>query len=248
MKTVIFTSYFSVKKHPNNPNDTAVIGRDFDGRVLQNSFNYISQWYNSIVNTGISGRIFYDNLADDFIKKYSTEKIQFIKVSPSDYSNNDWRFFCYRNYLEDHSFDNIFLTDGSDVKVVKNPSLIISEYPDIDLFVCKDSIMLNNFPYCQLHEQVGWSNLEWFIKNQNNLPLINMGVIGGSYKNIKEFLQAFCTTRIRLGTPDFNSDMWVGQYVFRQILSDKKIMIGEPFTSNFKSYEDDRKDVYFIHK
>ena len=248
MNTVIFTSYFSVKKHPNDPNDNAVIGRDSDGRVLQNNFEYISKWYNSVVDTKISARIFYDNLTEDFIQKYSTEKINFIKVNTSDYSNNDWRFFCYRNYLENNFFDSVFLTDGSDVKVVKDPGLILSEYPDTDLFVCKDNIMLNQFPYLQLHKQVGWDNLDWFIQNQNSLPLINMGVIGGSYTNIKKFLNAFCTTRIRLGAPDFNSDMWIGQYVFRQILSDKKIMIGEPFTSNFKSYEDDRKDVCFIHK
>jgi hypothetical protein len=248
MNTVIFTSYFSVKEHPNNPNDNAVIGRGSDGRVLQNNFEYISAWYNSIINIGVSARIFYDNLTEDFIKKYTTDKIQFIKVNISDYSNNDWRFFCYRNYLENNNFDSVFLTDGSDVKVVKNPSLILSEYPDTDLFVCKDSITLGQFPYCQLHQQVGWDNLDWFIKNKNNLPLINMGVIGGSYSNIQTFLDAFCTTRIRLGAPEFNSDMWIGQYVFRQVLSYKKNMIGEPFTSNFKSYEDDRTDVYFIHK
>jgi len=248
MNTVIFTSYFSLKKHPNDPNDNAVIGRDSDGRVIQNNFQYISQWYNSVVNAGVFGRIFYDNLEDDFIKKYTTEKIQFVRVNISQYSNNDWRFFCYRNYLENNYFDSVFLTDGSDVKVVKNPSTILSKYPDTELFVCKDSVMLNKFPYLQVHEQAGWDNLNWFVENQNHLALINMGVIGGSYNNIKIFLNAFCTTRIRLGAPDFNSDMWVGQYVFRHMLSDKKTMIGEPFTSNFKSYEDDRTDVYFIHK
>ena len=75
-----------------------------------------------------------------------------------------------------------------------------------------------------------------------------MGVIGGNYKNMMEFLNKFCQTRIRLGNPDFNSDMWIGQYIFRYELSYKNIMIGEPFTSIFKNYENDRKDVYFIHK
>jgi hypothetical protein len=63
-----------------------------------------------------------------------------------------------------------------------------------------------------------------------------------------DFLNNFCNTRLRIGDTDFNADMWVGQYVFRHLLSDKNIMIGEPFTSNFKQYEIDRKDVYFIHK
>jgi hypothetical protein len=42
--------------------------------------------------------------------------------------------------------------------------------------------------------------------------------------------------------------MWTGQYVFRHLLSDKKILIGEPLTSDFKKYQNDRTDVFFIHK
>jgi hypothetical protein len=247
--SVILTSYFSVKKHPNDPNDSWVIGREADGRVSQNDFKYIEPWYNSINKLGLEGRIFYDNLSDEFVQKYSTDKIKFVRVETSQYSNLDWRWFCYRNYLEENKFDNVFLTDGSDVAVVKNPSKIILDYNDIDLFVCKDSIKLSQFPYIQVHQQANWENLGWFLICQNNADLINMGVVGGTYNNILEFLNKFCETRIRLGNPDFGSaDMWVGQYVFRHLLSDKNIMIGEPFTSNFKQYEIDRKDVYFIHK
>lgn len=248
MNSVVLTSYFSVKKHPNDPNDTWVIGRRADGRVSQNDFNYIEPWYNSVNKLSLEGRIFYDNLSDEFLERYTTDKIKFIKVSPSDYSNNDWRFFCYRNFLEENKFDSVFLTDGSDVTVVQDPSRIISSFPDIDLFVCKDSIMLNEFPYLQLHEKAEWGDYVWFSIMASRCELINMGVIGGNYDNIMSFLHQFCETRIRLGEPEFNSDMWVGQYVFRKLLSDKNIMIGEPFTSVFKGYEIYRKDVYFIHK
>lgn len=248
MNSVILTSYFSVKEHPNDPNDKWVIGRASDGRVLQNDFKYIEPWYNSVNNLNLEGRIFYDNLSDDFLNQYTTDKIKFIKVNPSDYSNNDWRFFCYRNFLEENVFDSVFLTDGSDVTVVKDPCKIMSSFPSNDLFVCKDSIMLNEFPYLQIHQKAQWDDYVWFSICQNRLELINMGVIGGDYKNIILFLNKFCETRIRLGDPSFNSDMWIGQYVFRKLLDNKKILIGEPFTSNFKKYEIDRKDVYFIHK
>ena len=126
MSSVIFTSYFSLKKHPNDPNDRWVIGRQVDGRVAQNDFKYIESWYNSVNELYLEGRIFYDNLSDEFLERYTTDKIKFIKVFPSDYSNNDWRFFCYRNYLEENKFNNVFLTDGSDVTVAKDPSEIIN--------------------------------------------------------------------------------------------------------------------------
>jgi hypothetical protein len=108
--------------------------------------------------------------------------------------------------------------------------------------------MLNEFPYLQIHQQAQWENYTWFSIHEKTLDLINMGVIGGNYQNIMIFLNKFCETRIRLGYPDFNSDMWIGQYIFRNLLSDKKILIGQPFTSNFKKYEINREDVYFIHK
>lgn len=248
MNSVIFTSYFSKKIHPNDPNDQSVIGRSSDGKVLQNDISYIEKWYNSIIELNLEARIFCDNLSDDFINQYTTDKIKFVKVETSDYSNNDWRFFCYKNYLEENVFDSVFLTDGSDVTVVQNPSGIISSFPNNDLFVCKDSIMLNEFPYLQIHQKAQWDDYVWFSICQNRLELINMGVIGGNYKNIMLFLDKFCETRIRLGNPDFNSDMWIGQYVFRKLLANQKILIGEPFTSIFKKYETDRKNVYFIHK
>jgi len=249
-KSIICTTYFSQKKHPNDPNDQWVVGKNDDGRVLQNDIKYIFPWYNSLNSLGLNGVVFYDNLTSDFINTYQNDNIQFIKVNTSEYSNNDWRFFVYRNFLKDKNYDSVFLTDGSDVTVVQNPHNILHEYQDIDYFICKDSINLADFPYINLHKQVGWNNYQWFAMQhlQRKLDLINMGVIGGSYSNMLDFLDKFCSVRTEMGIPDFNADMWVGQYVFRHLLSDKKILLGPPFTSDFKKYQQDRKDVYFIHK
>jgi len=248
--SAIITTYFSKKIHPNNPDDSHVTGRIEDGRVLQNDFAYIKDWYNSIVRNDLQGFVFYDNLNDEFVNKYANKNVTFVKVSTGEYSNNDWRFFCYRQFLQEHKFDNVFLTDGSDVVVVKDPSAIIAENNDTDFFICKDNINISQFGYLSVHEQVKWDNYSWFAMEhlKGKLPLINMGVIGATYKNMLDFLDKFCLVRIKMANPDFNADMWVGQYVFRHLLSDKKILLGSPFTSDFKEYQNDRKDVYFIHK
>jgi hypothetical protein len=186
--SVICTTYFSRKQHPNDPNDSAVIGRDSDGRVLQNDIKYIEPWYNSINNLNLNGIVFYDNLTDEFIDRYQTSQIRFIKVESSDYSNNDWRFFVYRDFLNNNKYESVFLTDGSDVIIVKEPHDIVNQYKTVDLFVCKDSIKLVDFPYLSLHNQVRWDGRIYFTKNNSNFDLINMGVIGGSYDNIIDFL------------------------------------------------------------
>lgn len=249
-KSLVCTTYFSKKIHPNNPNDRWVVGKDKDGRVLQNNIKYIETWYNSINKLGINGVVFYDNLTSEFISKYQNSNVTFHRVESSEYSNNDWRFFVYRDFLKDNLYDSVFLTDGSDVTVVKNPNQIIKEYPDKDFFICKDSINLADFGYLQIHKLAQWEKYSWFAMQclQRKLDLINMGVIGGTYSNICQFLEVFCETRTKMANPNFNADMWIGQYVFRHLLADKKLLLGYPFTSDFKQYQNDRKDVYFIHK
>jgi hypothetical protein len=42
--------------------------------------------------------------------------------------------------------------------------------------------------------------------------------------------------------------MWVLQYLLRNVFNEKKFIMGDPVCSEFKKYEKQRKDVYFIHK
>lgn len=89
--------------------------------------------------------------------------------------------FVYREFLRENKYDTVFLTDGSDVTVVKDPSQIVIDYSDIHLFVCKDSIKLRDFGYIDLHKQARWENYSWFAMEhlKGKLDLINMGVIEG---------------------------------------------------------------------
>ena len=253
MQSLILSSYFSLKPHPNHPNDRDVIGRAEDGRVWQSDFRYIEEWYNSIVSNNLKAVLFYDNLDESFVRSYDNECVSFIKVETSEYSNNDWRFFCFYDFLKKLEESNqlpdvIFHTDASDVIVVKDPCDLITEYSDVDYFTCKDSIPLNKFGYMQAHEHFDWDDRLMFLINMNIWWLINMGVIGGSSAKMIKFYEKFKKIRISMGEPSFNSDMWLCQYLLRSQLQPCNTLIGDPVCSNFKKYEKDRKDVYFIHK
>ena len=54
--------------------------------------------------------------------------------------------------------------------------------PNIDYFACKDSIKLNQFPYTNIHEKIGWDDTLMFMLNEKDWDLINMGVIGVDLK------------------------------------------------------------------
>ena len=250
MNSVILTSYFTKKIHPNDLNDPHVVGRGKDGKVVVDQIKYIEPWYKSVSKLNINGVIFHDNLSDDFVSKYATDRISFVKVEEEFiYSNNDYRFFCFRDYLRSNEFDCVFHADASDVTVVKNPSKLLEEYKDVDFFACKDSIKLNQFGnYLQVHDNFNFEDRILFMLNYDNWDLINMGVIGGRYQDMLEFYSKFVQIRESMGHPEFNSDMWLCQYLLRSQFQDKKFIMGEPVCSEFKQYQNDREDVYFIHK
>ena len=247
LKTVILSSYFTKKRHPNDPNDPHVIGRNEHGFIENNNFNYIKEWWGSVPDT-VNAFVIHDNLSEEFIKEYSRENINFIRCSESAFSNNDHRFFCFDQILKQIECDYVFHTDISDVIIVKDPSELIQENPQVSFFTCKDSIKLNQFPYLDIHEQLQFKDTKLFKENQEKWDLINMGVVGGTYENMRRFYSEFCKLRIAIGHTEFNADMWLLQYLIRSIFKDKNFITGEPVCSNFKKFEKTRKDVYFIHK
>lgn len=248
MSSVVLSSYFTEKIHPNSIEDKHVVGRMENNHVQKDFFPYIEKWYNSIIENKLNAVLFYDGLSDDFVKKYQTDTVKFEKVDSFAYSNNDYRFFCFRNFLEENKFDFVFHTDASDVVVVKDPSALVESNPDCSYFACKDSIPLKNFPYIQVHQKYNWDDHVRCLMHNDRWDLINMGVVGGRYDDMLKFYQEFCFTRIKMGDPTFNSDMWILQYLLRVVFQDKKFLMGYPVCSEFKKYEEERKDVYFIHK
>jgi len=250
MNNIVLASYFSKKKHPNEPGDTHVVGRNSQGFVDSNTYEYIKPWYDSLISNDQDGVLFHDNLSKDFVNKYQNDTIKFIKVEDSKWSNLDYRWMCYETFLNNNEFDNVFMTDCSDVTLVQPLHTLIDKHKDVSYFACNDSISLAQFSfYMNFHQSFNLPDRVWFLLNQQRLKLINMGVIGCNYKNALKFLKIYNEFRVSLASPEIgNLDMACGQYVFRRLLKDKKILIGEPFCSEFKKYQNDRKDVYFIHK
>ena len=83
MSSIILSSYFTKKAHPNHPQDTSVVGRMPNMHVKNNSFTYIKDWYLSIEKNNLNAVLFHDDLSNDFVDKYQTSKIKFQKVKDS---------------------------------------------------------------------------------------------------------------------------------------------------------------------
>mgnify|MGYP003966571853 CR=1 FL=1 len=243
----ILTSYFCVNPHPQRFDvNNKIEGINKNGMVLQDSWRYISKLYSTSLDKQCDIFIFYDSLSDDFINKYSSGNINFIRVEPSLFSNNDYRFKCYLDFLEANPYEKVFMSDLCDVRIAMDPSEI---EVDFELFFCEDTIGISNYyfesiSYFEMHRSFGWDNEEIF--KDNNFKVLNMGVIGGNYDNVYKFLSLFCDLRIKAGNPNLNINMALGNYIARNFFSD--IRYGFPYCSEFKKYQTERKDVFFIHK
>ena len=89
--------------------------------------------------------------------------------------------------------------------------------------------------------------IDFFKEKGKDLDLINMGVLGGTQENVEIFLDFFTKIRSSSNT-ELNINMAIGQFIFRFIFQGNNICVGKPLTSEYKKYQKDRKDVFFIHK
>lgn len=213
--------------------------------------------YFSMKNLGLKGIICHDGLSKEFISKYETENIQFIyfeidKKRP--HSLNNLRFHLYLDLLEEGKlleFTHVFMTDVSDVTVVKNPFSEISSN-DHTLYIGHDEEgkveenewMMNLIRFCDKHLSESLKNT--ILRKE----VLNAGVIGGHVTTIKNLLTQMVWYCDQID-PSINSDMLILNLVvwnFVPDISKHGLCYGEPVVSKFRKFETNRKDVWFIHK
>ena len=255
---VIVTTYYSSN-----------IG-NYKGRsILNNDFQYISPWYNSVLKLKLNGIIFHDGLSNDFIKKYTTNNIKFIYNDPDKflYSKNDQRFLIYYKFLKyNKNIKNIFMTDGNDVIIRNDPFNYIvdnnNKHKKDFYYVCSEyrrKLKDNNFTkfnFIRINHYIKNPDkkfkIKTFDKNKDNI-LFNAGILGGNRNNMLYFLRLMneklnnTFKYIPKQLHDRNINMIVFNYVLYDIIDENKIVTGYPLHSRFTRYEK-RNDVIFSHK
>jgi hypothetical protein len=206
--------------------------------------DYISIWYESLVKLGLNGIIIFDDLSENFMRKYPL--MQFIRIEAfSKIQLHDFRWLNYLNILERQPVENVFFTDLQDVEIIKNP-FIQPEFNDHTLFCGDEQKDMNCYIVNIVSDQIrilpGYQELI-----NSNRTLLNCGIVGGSRQVIYEFLckMRFVIYRVINRPPDATVDMPIFNYVVYQFFPD--LLHGFPVNSIFKNYEK-RNDVWFIHK
>lgn len=262
---IILSTYFTSKLDPQR-----------DCFQDLNNFEYIKNFYNSIVANKLNAIIFYDNLSQFFVDKYNNENIKFIKVKLGNYSLNDERFFIYAEYIQKYKPEKIIMCDVNDVVVqkhtvfdfIKSNKLYVGR--DENNFIANSNWILNKIAILP-------TNLKKQISLKFQLmPFINAGVIGGDYNTIISFLNKL-NSLLNYIDNDLNNNMVCVNLTFFDIywreiinplgfriryllnrknlffqyeneqISRTKFHIGAPFTSSFKKYESPSSTDYYIY-
>ena len=92
--------------------------------LQDNNYELVRNWAESVAKANLQGIIFHNNFSTETCKKFENNFISFIEIDyDKRFNPNVYRYFVYRDFLQQklHRFKNIFVTDISDVTVLRNP-------------------------------------------------------------------------------------------------------------------------------
>jgi hypothetical protein len=224
--------------------------------IQPDDYSQVKDWVNAIKDLNLNAILFHNNFSEKTIAKNQDENVAFIKIEHDvQYNPNVFRYFVYRDYLQHYgqTIRQVFLTDVSDVVVVKNPFTdeIFLQHPDT--IFCGDEPKLLNNEWMHAHSshlrsKIGdYSSFESDFKDE---ILLNCGIIGGEVNIMKFFLDELCLLHEQFNRANktaYTGDMGTFNYVARRKFN-LQLYHGFPVNTVFKGYEKERTDCWFRHK
>jgi hypothetical protein len=225
-------------------------------QILSNDdFSIIEKWANSIAKLNLQAIIFHNNFSEETVLKYQSAHLIFIKiVHDIRFNPNVFRYFVYTQFLKKYcdSIDSLFVTDVSDVLVLKNPFIQPLFTDNSDFISCGDEPTNLDNEWMQLHGSHLRSRITDYIEIElaNQLQrLLNCGVIGGTIQTIKPLIESIWQIHENYNfdnTTSFTGDMGAFNYILRKNYNNR-ILHGTPVNTIFKAYFDDGIS-WFQHK
>ncbi len=220
------------------------------------NYGLVQAWAESISEKQLQGIIFHNNFSQETCYTFSNDSISFVKITHDPrYNPNVYRYFVYKVFLQNylHLFQHIFITDVSDVTVVKNPFIdtYFLEHPT-SIFCgdepkkLHDSWMLAHSSH--LRETISdFANYETQFAQET---LLNCGIIGGNAPLLFQFIEQLCVIHQFANIDNktaYTGDMGAFNYIARTQFNNQLIH-GTPVNTLFKGYENEREDCWFKHK
>ncbi len=220
------------------------------------NYELVSKWAESIAERNLQGLIFHNNFSQETCEKHKNEYISFVKIKYNPKFNpNVYRYFVYNDFLQQHisQLKNIFVTDISDVTLVKNPFIDQYFLENPTAIFCGDEPKTLNDDWMKDHS----ANLRKKIPDFNAYEkkfeqetLLNCGIIGAKAALFHNFIQKLCSIHLLANYENntaFTGDMGAFNYLARTQFN-TQLIHGAPVNTIFKMYENERNDCWFRHK
>ena len=224
--------------------------------LADNNFETIEKWVLSLQKNNVNGIIFHNNFDADTINRHQSELIQFVKIDYNkNFNPNVFRYFVYLDYLKKHidQINSVFLTDVSDVEMIKNPFLDPLFANENNLIFSGDEPQILNNPWMNDHSNWLRSKIidyQLFETEFANATLLNCGIIGSKLNLMISLLEKLTAIHFEYNqnnTTAFTSDMGAYNYLLRTKFQNQ-LFHGTPCNTIFKEYQTERKDCWFMHK
>lgn len=218
-------------------------------------FSRIETWANSIASFGLQGIIFHNNFSDFTINKYTSKNLIFIPINfDRRFKPSVFRYSAYNEFLKIYSLhiDSLFVTDISDVQVLKNPFTQNLFLDNENLIFCGDEPTTLNNNWMKEHSNHLRSKIKDYgdIEEKfSNETLLNCGIIGGKIAVMQPFINSLWEIHEKYNfdnETNFTGDMGAFNYLIRKKYN-TNLFHGSPINSEFKAYFDDGTN-WFQHK
>ncbi|CAJ1440239.1 unnamed protein product [Effrenium voratum] len=242
---MVLTSYFTTKKDWQR------------GKYAKPSFSKIQKLYQTTISNGLTVSVLYDNLPQDFIDAYASQRFRFVQVNLTEfdkrYGVNDVRYFFFDRLLRQNAeWKSIFIVDAFDVRSGMNPC---SGIQPGRIYVGGEQDRLKKHPWMKARfQKMGGKYNQWYTsKVTDRMKILNCGLTGGLRDIMQKFLVRMVQVlqdpalAIRQKHEDINLNMAALNYILYTEF-EGKFQSGPPVHSVYKRFENRRKDVWWVHK
>jgi hypothetical protein len=204
----------------------------------------------------LHGVIFHNSFSEETCRKFSNENITFIEVEyNAAFNPNVFRYFIYRDFLLNFksSLHSVFVTDVSDVVVVRNPFEAFLFQENRNTLFCGDEPKVLDNDWMNNHSTHLRNQIADYAEYEKKFAsdtLLNCGIIGGSATVMLNFLEKLCFIHEHFNINNetaYTGDMVAFNYTARTHFNNNLIH-GAPVNTVFKEYESSRMECWFRHK
>jgi hypothetical protein len=219
-------------------------------------YELVRTWANSIQALDLHGIIFHNNFSETTCARYQSDHLSFIRVTHNPQFNpNVFRYLVYRDFLREHGhrIDSLFVTDVSDVVVVRNPFVQPIFVTNPTTLFCGDEpkILANDWMHNHAtHLRSKVADYADYEAEFANATLLNCGIIGGNLAVMQPFIEQLAAIHERYNHDNktaYTGDMGAFNYLIRSRFNDQ-VFHGPPVNTEFKAYQNTRADCWFRHK